>query len=453
MKSRRDEWQNIVEKAELPAEWKEMLKEVFSRLSERNEKVWDKIEETVLREEQNSRSAWHERWHLATVLVPEEKTRDAGSFHRVIDRWEEENDEEDVLGEALPMDIEGIYFLNCPYAEVDSLCVHAQDNTYPYEGHTSVQGKDVSFHYRLVPYRRFITREEELFHMAEIYGIMVPILFSPYARRAVKIQLSEEDRALAEQLQGAGTEPYCFEENHLADKILSDAVLLWNIAREQLPPPCHSVEEENHSFVAPYGERNVYRYVFSGVKDREFICPAQTELSYLISADKDTEKEQITLLTKRKLSEDCISMRLIGDVDRLERYGMEAWSNMVFFNIDRHTVIEGGNVFSKERLRTQGDLNRVLCALQMPAQGLSCKLNAVCPAREKDIKPICRYKDDFAYGASAVHREQQLYKRNRHLPYVYLSFSGDAKFLNDYANFVLSFLEKRYPDFQWVGVQ
>ena len=452
MKSKRDELQYIVERTELSPEWKELLNAAFQELSARNEKVWHEIRETVLREDANLRRAWSWDWNVVTALVPTVKSTETSGLHRIIGLREEEDSGENLLGEALHIYIKGTYFLDCPYEEVAALCANERDNDYPYEGRISMQGKEIPFRYRFVPYLRFIERERELFDMAEMYGIATPVLFSPYARRAVKIQISSEDSTVVDLLQDAGIVPFCFAENHLADKIKSDTVLMWNIQRKEMsPPPYHPVEEKGHSFFAPYGDRPIYRYEFGNVNEREFICPAQEEQKHLVSAVKDTENKRIILITEKELSEDCISMRIVGGMDTFEKYHAEDWGRTLFSNMDgeRREI-----VFPKERLRTQGDLERVLYALQMPAHGLSCAfVNNVCPAPKKDQNIIRRYAKQFAYGVTDVRREQQLYGRRRNLPYAYILFSGDAAFLNDYANFVLSFLERRYPDFQWVGVQ
>ena len=471
MKSKRDELQYIVERTELSPEWKEMLNAAFQELSARNEKVWHEIRETVLREDANLRRAWSWDWNVVTALVPAVKSTETSGLHRIIGLREEEGSGENLLGEALHIDIKGTYFLDCPYEEVAELCANERDNDYPYEGRINMQGKEIPFRYRLAPYLRFIERERELFDMAEMYGIATPVLFSPYARRAVKIQISSEDSTIADLLQDAGIAPYRFEENYLADKIKSDTVLMWNIQRKELsPPPYHPVEEKGHSFFAPYGDRPIYRYEFGNVNEREFICPAQVEQKHLVSAVKDTENKRIILITEKELSEDCISMRIVGGMDTFEKYHAEDWGRTLFPNMDgeRREIVfpkerlrtQGDlervlyALHPKERLRTQGDLERVLYALQMPAHGLSCSfVKNVCPAPKKDQNIIRRYAKQFAYGVTDVRREQQLYGKNRNLPYAYILFSGDAAFLNDYANFVLSFLERRYPDFQWVGVQ
>ena len=451
MKLKRDELQDIVERTELSPEWKELLNTVFKELSARNEKVWNETRASVLREDSNLRVAWSRDWDVVTALVPREKDYDVRGVHSVLHTHEEWSIDDDVLGDSLHIDIKRVYFLDCPHVEAEALFAHERDSDYPYEGKIKVQGKETPFRYRLVPYMCFIERERELFDMAELYGIAKPVLFSPYARRAAKIQVSREDAAIADLLQDAGIAPFCFAENHLADKIKSDVVLKWNIHREKRkPPPYHLEEGKNRSFFAPYGDRPIYRYEFGNVNEREFICPPQVEQKHLISAVKDAENRCVTLITKHPLSEDCISMQIIGDVDALEKYRAEDWGRTLFSNMDRE---RRAFVFSKERLRTRGDLERVLYALQMPDHGLNCTIREVSPTPKRDWSILRPYAKQFSYGVTDVRREQQLYQINRNLPYVYILFSGDAAFLNDYADFVLSFLKQRYPDFQWVGVQ
>jgi len=225
---------------------------------------------------------------------------------------------------------------------------------------------------------------------------------------------------------------------------------MWNIGTETVPLSTYDfMHGENESFFAPYGDQEIYRYEFKNVKEASFICPAHEELAYVISAEKDREREQITLVTKQPLSEPCISMRILQPAEDIEKY-CNGWGEAAFSNVEE----QGTEYFyAKERLRTQGDVERVLHALCLPEHGFSCKFDGVSSVAKKDKDVLRRYFREAAYGISELSSEQALYGKRRGLSFCYVAFSGEAKFLNDYAEYVLSFLEHRYPDFQWVGVQ
>ena len=112
MKSNRDELRYIVERTELSPELKELLNAAFQELSARNEKVWHEIRETVLREDANLCSAWSRDWHIVTALVPAIKSTETSGLHSIIGLREEEDSGENLLGEALHIDIKGTYFLD-----------------------------------------------------------------------------------------------------------------------------------------------------------------------------------------------------------------------------------------------------------------------------------------------------------------------------------------------------
>lgn len=450
MRSEQDELQKIVAQADISDEWKKIFQETFRVLSKRNDAVLNEIRERVLREDGNLRKDWSSKWHVVTALAASENCSDMAGFRSIIGK--QEDIEEELFEEAQYIDVSGDYFLECSYEEMDALCATESADAYPYEGCIDVKGERRAFRYRLVRDLRFVSRERLLFCMADLYHIKVPVLFSPYARRAVKIQLPREESAVADLLRehDAGREPYRFEKNHLADKILSGKRLLWNISTEVIAlPPYNSVQGASNSFFAPYGDQEIYRYEFAGVKDAAFICPDYADLEAVIEAEKDLEQQKIIVVTKRQLSAPCISMRIlpVGD-DAAKYYGGE-WGKTAFSNREAQRSMPD----AKERLRTQGDVERALYALSMPEHGFSCDFRGISPTARKDQDVLRRYPQEAAYGTIDVPREQVLYRKWRSLPFAYIAFSGGDRFLNDYAEVVLSFLGRRFPDFQWVGVR
>ena len=106
-----------------------------------------------------------------------------------------------------------------------------------------------------------------------------------------------------------------------------------------------------------------------------------------------------------------------------------------------------------ERLRTRGDIERVLYGLNLPEWGFACKFLGVSDNEKKDVTTIQPYNRELSYGILDNQREQAIYKNRRKFPFCYLNFMGSEKFLVDYVSYVICFLESRYPEFQWVGVK
>lgn len=452
MKSDRDELQRIVERSKLSDEWKKILQDTFAELSKRNDVVLDEIRKRALREDGNLRADLSGGWDVVTALVSSDQAGEmtGKGFREVITIREQRTDAEDFLAESLYIDLEDDYFLDCSYAEANALCAAEFDTAFPYRGYIEMDGERMPFHYRLVRNLRYIERERQLWDMAHLYHIARPAIFSPYARRAVKIQLPQEEREIADHLREypGDAAPFCFADNDLDDKLLCDRHLLWNVITEKKELPSYGgLEGDERSYFAPYGDQEIYRYEFSNVKENEFICAAYEERAAVIAAEKDRENGRITLITKSRLQSECMSMRILPPAEDPAKY-CGGWGKAAFANRDAHRE----STFPKERLRTQGDLERVLYALSMPDHDFACSFGEVSSTVKTYPKRIDRYSNEFQYGDADILREQLLYGKTRHLPYCYLRFSGEPKFLNDYAEFVLSFLEYRYPDVQWVGV-
>ena len=366
-------------------------------------------------------------------------------------------DGEDLLCEPKHIDLDGTYFLDCSYETAEALCSAEYTDDYPFRGCVDADGEKTEFRYRLARDWRCIGEERLLFDIADVYRIRKPVIFSPYSRRAVKIQLPCCESAAAERLQkqdAADLEPYLLKENGLQDKLLAGRQLLWNIGLGEVSLPQYNPGEKSDScYVAPYGDREIYRYEFTEQKGGSFICPESEEMPKLIAAEKDVQKGQITLITRRLLSGKCRSLRIISPKDNIAEYKRRGHKAIFFGNIF-DCGNSGASCFSaKERLRTRGDIERVLYGFNMPEHGYSCSFERVSDSAKTDLQVCRRYSADLSYGASCdVCREQTLYGTRRVLPFCHVRFSGETKFLVDYANYVLFFLENRYPDFRWVGV-
>ena len=235
--------------------------------------------------------------------------------------------------------------------------------------------------------------------------------------------------------------PYCLEQNQLDGKLLSGKQLMWNIRTESVSLPEYEIaNDQNRSYFAPYGDREIYRYEFKNIDDNAFICPDISDFAKIIAAEKDLDRRQITLIAKERLLEPCELVQIIR-TDSKNIYDFPVFSNST-----------SDSRFSKERLRTEGDLEFVLHKLSIPEHGFICQFYRLNLTEKSDLKIVPRYSHELTYGESYIPHDQYLYGKRHALPFCYIKFSGDEKFLTDYANYVLFFLENRYPDFRRAGM-
>lgn len=458
MKTEWDELQKSIEQAKIPDELKKILTETIKSLTKRGETVFSEIRERVLQEVTDVSFDWSKNWNIATALIQADENGDTGGFYKILSARNENVDEEYILGEPKFIEIIDNYFLDCSHEETVAYCSDEYGDEYPYQGEVNLKGKTTHFRYRLAYDLRYVNFERELFDVADIYQIKRPVIFSPYSRRAVKIQIPREFNAVSDYLKehAGNLTPYCLENNDLANKLITGKRLEWNIRINSIQLPEYNVTDDNsdNSSFAPYGERNIYRYEFKNLNDSEFICPRNDELINLITAQitppKADQKQMITLVAKKPLTEPCRSLRLIPTKTNISHNKFLNWGFNVFANFD---IANKDRNFFKERLRTVGDIENVLYRLGMPQHGFNCKFSGVSDSEKKNVNVIKIYNRELAYGNFDIRREQVLYGNRRKLPFCYITFNGNAKFLNDYAAYVLSFLETRYPDFQWVGVK
>ena len=276
----------------------------------------------------------------------------------------------------------------------------------PYEDFAAYLNKNFQgdgFTYQLKPNYQFVEAEHKLFRLSQIYKIPCKI-FSPYARRAVDIRIagkSKEDFTCLADLN------FKLAENNLQGKLLLNENFYWNVKIKSC------VETWQHKV----GDLYEYGYT-DGVDDKTYIVPNS-------DANLDDELEvvradgQIILKTPREFPE--------GECDFIKILPLKS-------KID-------SKIFSKPRLRTEGDINFVLKCLAR--ENYSCHFGKF--GGDSNVK---RYNDEHKYFTSA---DENLLRAKRNLPTCTVKFSGDELFLTDYANYVLNFLEERYPEFNWNG--
>ncbi len=444
MKPEQDNLQKIIAQAAIPEEWRTILQETAKSVMNRSDSVLDEIRNRALQEADDLNFDWGKKWRVTTALVPADETSNLSGFQNILCNRNAAADE-DPLGVPQFIEIGGDYFLDCSYEDALDICFD-EYSEYPYQGTACVQGVDTPFRYRLVFDCRYVDFEKMLFDVSDIYKIRIPVVFSPYSRRAVKIQIPNEYGNVADVLKESNDlTPYCLDDNKLTGKLVANQQLMWNIRTQSVDlPEC----DMDNSYCAPYRNGIAYRYEFKELKENEFICPSRADIPNILSAQitrqEDEQRQMITFVSDKQLTEKCTSLRIMNPKENV--------MSRTFSNLgkDKYAMLD------TERMRTRGDMERILYGLSMSGNDydFSCCFECVSDVEKRDVDVIKTYYRDLTYGRHDNSHEQFFYKSRRKLPFCYLKFTcGDNKFLNDYASFVISFLTARYPEFQWVGVK
>ena len=408
----------ILDAAQLDADLKTCLKKSLNAIYSHERKIISELKSEVEIELKSERNFLP----IVTAIVPREKipAMSEKNFYAV-DKDGLSDENLSVFFKTPPaFDIKkifdesnsGSYFLCCPYEEVEELCKKI------FIGRNGAK----NFSYRLVPQKRLVEQEMRLFRLAKFYKIKSPIIFSPYARRAVDIQILDEIEPKEIDFDFSGNA-------ELKGKIVDDCILMWNVFVKS--------NVESKSYVSPNDNEKFHRYIFdSGVNKKSFVLPPVT--SEILVEAKRINDDRIDIISSGELEDDFEVLKIFAlKIDKTFPDDIEIFSN----TCDTNRVIE------KTRLRTAGDVNYILSAL---AQGeFSCSFETL-----SDTPPanqIKSYQKIFGHNYFTS-RAEELFRFKATLPYCIVRFKAPEKYLADYANFVLHFLNKNYPEFSWKGV-
>lgn len=411
---------SIIEKSGIKDEQlRNTLKKTFSELTTYEKDVLEKVQRQVAENLSARKETWDYLWQINTALVKNsdvENMKNKGFNEiKVGNGIFEKNTFKDKSLEDRAKDFknESQFFLECAYEDLENICQKQYKGCIFNES-----GEAKYFHYSLIPQYRFIKKEEILFKTADLYKITRPVIFSPYARRAVDIRL--EDISLDEFIAGGKTNTsLMLEDNGLKDKLLTDYRLMWNVEIE-----------DGTEVLTSSSDSDSYQYFYDPNEENVFIYP-QDECDAIYK-----KEDRIEVIYHDEAKSDKYEKVTIMPVDD-EDY-------------DRCFVNEFDyKQFDKEiTLRTVADINNVLTRFRNKTNGFHCRFAQIIDKHQLKSDIIRRYKKEHSY----LKNKNDLYAGAlRYKPYCCIDFYGNGMFLTDYANYVLYYMEQNYPEFNWIG--
>lgn len=414
---------SIIEKSGIKDEQlRSTLKKTFSELTLYEKNILEKVQHQVAENLDLKKETWDCLWCINTILV---KNRDVENIKnkgfneiKVGNGIFEKNTFKDKSLEDRAKDFknESQFFLECAYEDLEDICQKQ------YKGCISNESGEVRyFHYSLIPHYRFIKQEELLFKTADLYKIIRPVVFSPYARRAVDIRL--DDVSLDEFIAGGeAITSLMLEDNGLKDILLTDCRLMWNV----------EIEDGTEVFTSSFDDSDSYQYLYFYDPNEEsvFIYPRDE----CDSIYKKEDRIEVNYHDKAKSDKyEKVTIKSVDDED-----------------YDRCFVNEFDyNQFEKEiTLRTVADINNVLTRFRNKTNGFHCRFAQIMDKHQLKSDIIRRYKKEHSY----LKNKNDLYAGAlRYKPCCCIDFYGNGVFLTDYANYVLYYMEQNYPEFNWIG--
>ena len=305
-------------------------------------------------------------------------------------------------------------FLDCEYDEIKNIVGDLSDKKI-YKGRYIKNGKLQQFEYSFKFDNSFIVLQERLYSYAEHFCIKNPVILSPYSHKAFWLVF---DESIIED----DTEPdFQFEENNIP--ALTGKCLYWNIKQK-------FENERTYDSKEPYGDKIKYIYTFKKTKKGSYVLPLPLNNQTCIYEIKynDTSSEIIT-------DHDVDSFLIIEyiDLDLNSRLVKERQSKNLLFS---NEISE--RLWENHRIISEGDIERAI-------GGFRDWQNIICERSDGNGKIILRYSKKYRADRknknmfNAIHRE-------------YLRINKiSGRFLTDYANYILEYLEFFYPEIEWAG--
>lgn len=413
-----------------------MLNKVLNALADEQNNAIEEMKKKLQLQLATDPQRWNQCWQITTALVPEAERmtwQDRGytSVNEEISSifhpdWNTLQGP-DTLEERGHRE----YFWRGTYA---SWQAEVSANKTYHGRFTDRDGETRDFTYYLVSSAELIEKEERLYHLAMVYHIQRPVIFSPFSRRLVSIRLTDDILPMTAAEFFAGQYDFCWQENGLQERILEGRELFWNIRAYD--------DEDGESRIVPDPSTSCTRHIqcFWDVNENTFI-------GLYKAAEKDSCWEEIAEKTDKKI---VLYGEASGPAPAIDIQALDPEPEFTpcLFKNAYELPLWG----SSGRLYSRADVVRQVQRYAVPwVQVTDISLQV------KEKKPVAGYLQRDQYGYF-LPKEVRIYQREklRCLPPCYLSFRlldhRYQNFLEDYAAYVLADLGLRFPDFQWQGV-
>ena len=393
----------------------ELLKKLFSKISDYNMKHLDDVISNV----RKSFSDTINRTDRITVKNVLAERSDAVRF--VADN---------VMDYVVSPEKLGIgVFIDLSYSELVS---RYKDKKYKVTICTDSDKYD--FRATLVQSTKFVRAEKILKKLAEQYNISMPLIYMPYARKYFELKIKDCDipkesitDIIIEGIPAECVKPDC------------KYFLMWNISIKEISSEPTYIEDSTDGqavdTVVPYFDHLKYKRKYLNIQpDEYYIFKIPDYEKFCISREND----KIVLYTEKKFTwfQAQKLTLLSGNIDS---------SFNVYSNYFRK------NTLFTSRVRTYADIEYVIdCFRDNPFDiSIGDKFKIEYHSDMGKINTIKNYDVDYAYYYHDSEDRNHNIKLKSSVNCI-LTFSG-GKNTEDFADYVLEFLNISYPEFNWQG--
>lgn len=375
---------------------KEVWIRVFQGLADYQESKF----EDILKELEIENKSRNDLWCVKTGLIEKDKELDDG--------WSYVSDDDDYNGFENIDDrtILAKGYINCSYAEFNDICKKK------YIGRVNVDGIDEEFEYSIVPVNEMILQEEKLYELADLYKISVPVIYSPMFRRYVYIECS--NHIFSNNNDNINLD---FDKYQLKEKVMLNCRSVWNVSEDIVSATEYRRADDSlngeTTFLKYYCDKNQY------IK----IDDISSDCFY------KKENENITIVDKNNKASGT-ALKTTITTDRLS-----------YEKIKKDYLFDGkfvANDDKLDRIYSEGDIEKVLSQFDE-------ELGFAGICYDKDAEQV-HYKKHFEYKVP-----NPLYYQTGATIALYFT-SKNSNFNDDYIIYVINYLKRNYPEYNWKGV-
>ena len=430
------------------ADIRHILEQLFNNLSEYQAEKMSVLENNYLNAVKQLEKSSEQPDNIYTALIPNDKLKDFPNFYPVAEPGEIADAEGEIDSLRNKRDFAGIYF-RCSY---DRFIEITDSHTFQreYEAEIIENGAARNVMCRLIRNNVYVAKEKYLQQAAIQYNFDVPLIFSPYARRFAEIVFSEPvSISSLKHISIKGLEKD-------TEATTLEKTLVWNIEmkrrgipelpdntddsfikRIQNQPDLFSCNE----YVVPnisYTYRSVYK-----CRKNEWILFNGTGASRLAVIRKISDDKLYVMYDADAKAEPFMRLSIYQpDETELQKTGLN------FQNYYKRTV------FRKKRLNTIADIQYAVSGFRNSDMNITIDEKIIVGKNPEN--EISDYLDMHRYYQYISYRELNETELHRSIPLKIgtaccLTFHGEVWYTEDYARYVLSWLNEQYPELIWIG--
>ncbi len=384
-------------------------KSVFEKLCDYQDKKFEEIKTNVEDELNAIEAIKNIDWHIMTALIkPDQSVGKTSAWSEVICLKNKEN-----TFEFYKADTEKrIYcygFMYVDYDRMSEFCgsekkykctVNGQENTY-----SLIQSDElINYH------------ERQIFETADIYNIQVPVIYSPWFRRYVMvvtdINVDQDNDEVDLRLH----------ENGLDNILLPRYKAIWNVKRNKIAPNRSSISTDSNL------NHNVNCYSVS------------TDKCQFVHFTKDEyDKYNIEF----EVGSDHVAINIGSDdeIDSVELISLGKYEKFLDIKENEFENIE--NI--PKRIVSRSDIEQVLKCFEC----MKIKCHSV--STERNNMQIFSYGKHYEYPDDKNTRLCLPRKKYDNIYVKFESVKPEDKFFKDKIAYVINFLNRYYPEFNWNG--